>query len=195
MTKTLREMMNVVDEQEQLDEGWKSALAGAAAAGALAFGAAPAGTFTPHNVAQNVPGISAMAQAKEKKVPDDKVAYYLLGEYEAISHLSDYIPQMKPWEAELKPYVEDIWARREAGDLPDEYNQAYEDGFHNTERFIKSNQSAGFNEGDIGKTWASHWQPRHDKLVLRLNQKNESVESTLSESIDAAIAQIKKLLK
>ena len=41
MTKTLREYIDLVEaaQNEQLDEGWKSALAGAAAAGTLAFGA------------------------------------------------------------------------------------------------------------------------------------------------------------
>ena len=89
---------------------------------------------------------------------------------------------MQVWEKELMPYIEDIWARREAGDLPEEFDQAYTDGFHNTERFLKSQDLSNFGDVKAARMWANQWKPRYDKLIVRLNKYNESVEQGVAEA-------------
>ena len=131
-------------------------------------------------------GALAGQKTTEKKVPNDKVAYYLLGEYAAISHWSSYIPEMKSWENELKPYIEDIWLSQEAGDLPDEFDQAYTNGFNHTNQFLDSYDIKSKSVGEakqIANRWANLWKPRHDKLILRLTKSNESIEQGMAEGV------------
>ena len=198
MTKTLREMMDVVDGQEQLDEGWKSALAGAALAGTMAVGAlSPAAHNMYQDTKANITHVKdnnfvksdglyvdqmlklyTSAKLINAQNHDSESAAVMQQAKTLIQQTMQKYPKLKPvidreYQLVQSNYQSDLSAN------PDQANQSMQASYNNRDR-IFSNYDA----------WLNHGQ---DPVFAQ--PKSEFNESTLSESIDLAIAHLNELLK